>query len=176
MRLMRFATLRFLLGTLVGFSGICAGSNPPKSGCVAFSDAAKHVGTSECVAGTVLRVENGGKGVTFLSFCKEAKACPFTVVVFPADIKKMGDIRQLEGKQIEIRGTIQDYDGRAEIVLRRTQQLGNGAFLVFPPVPMDYDVEREGHNSAGKFVRPKVKKTTKKEGDPISIEDPSEPQ
>ena len=147
MRLMRFATLRFLLGTLVGFSGICAGSNPPKSGCVAFSDAAKHVGTSECVAGTVLRVENGGKGVTFLSFCKEAKACPFTVVVFPADIKKMGDIRQLEGKQIEIRGTIQDYD-----------------------------VEREGHNSAGKFVRPKVKKTTKKEGDPISIEDPSEPQ
>lgn len=88
----------------------------------------------------------------------------------------MGDIRQLEGKQIEIKGTIQDYDGRAEIVLRRTQQLGNGAFLVFPPVPTDYDVEHQGHDSAGKFVRSKVKKTTTKEGDPVSIEDPGEPQ
>jgi hypothetical protein len=71
----------------------------------------------------------------------------------------MGDIRQLEGKQIEIKGTIQDYRGHAEIVLRRTQQLGKGAFLVFPPVPTDCDVERQGHNSAAKFVRPKIKKT-----------------
>ena len=109
------------------------------------------MGTTQCVSGTVLRVENGSKGVTFLNFCKDSKACPFTVVVFPADLKKMGDIRQLEGRQIEIKGTIQDYDGRAEIVLRRSQQLGEAAFLLIPPVPTDYDVERAGHNSAGKF-------------------------
>jgi hypothetical protein len=41
------------------------------------------------------------------------RVCPFTVVVLPADIRKVRDIRQLEGRPIEIKGTIQDYDGRA---------------------------------------------------------------
>ena len=108
----------------------------------------------QCVRGTVLHVEDGRNGVKLLNFCKEAKACPFTVVVFPADLKKMGDVRQLEGRQIEIKGTVQDYDGRAEIILRRAQQLGEGAFLLFPQVPTDYDVERAGHYSAGKIQTP----------------------
>jgi hypothetical protein len=128
-------------------------------GAFSFVEAAKHAGTTDCVTGTMLHIENGPKGVTFVSFCNDAKTCPFSFVVFPSDIKKMGDIRQLEGKQIEIKGTIQDYHGHAEIVLRRTQQLGNGAFLVFPPVPTDYDIAYQGHNSAAKFVRPKIKKT-----------------
>jgi DNA/RNA endonuclease YhcR with UshA esterase domain len=88
----------------------------------------------------------------------------------------MGDVRQLEGRQIEIKGTIQDYDGRAEIILRRSQQLGEGAFLLFPTVPTDYDVERAGHYSAGKFKRSKTaKKKDPKQDDPMSIEDPDEP-
>jgi len=49
---------------------------------------------------------------------------PFTVVVFPDDLKTVGDIQQLEGRMVEIKGTIQGHDGRAEIVLRHTQQLG----------------------------------------------------
>jgi hypothetical protein len=99
------------------------------------------------------------------------------VVVPASDLKRVGDIRQLEGRQVEIKGTIQDHDGRAEIVLRRTQQLGEGAFLVVPRVPTDYDVERPGHYSAGKFKRPKgTKKTHPKQGQPVSIEDPGEPQ
>ncbi len=121
-------------------------------------------------------MENGSHGVTLLNFCKEAKACPFTVVVFPGDLKKMGDVRLLEGRQIEIKGTIQDYDGHAEIILRRSQQLGEGAFLLFPTVPTDCDAERPGHYSAGKFSHAKAaKKTDTKRGDPISIEDPGEP-
>jgi hypothetical protein len=173
---MRFLTLNFILGIVLVLNGMCFARDTSPTSCVSFAEASKHVGTAQCVSGTVLRVEDGRNGAKRLNFCKEAQACPFTVVVFPSDLKKMGDIRQLEGRQIEIKGTIQDYDGRAEIVLRRTQQLGNGAFLVFPPVPTDYDVEHQGHNSAGKFVRPKVKKTTTKEGDPVSIEDPGEPQ
>ncbi len=54
----------------------------------------------------------------------DPKACPFTVVVFAGDLKKMGDVRQLEGKQIEIKGTVQDYDGHAEIILRRRSTTG----------------------------------------------------
>jgi DNA/RNA endonuclease YhcR with UshA esterase domain len=173
---MRFLLLTFLAATVLVANLVCSASNPSKHDCVSFAEASKHVGTSACVSGTVLHVEDGRKGAKILNFCKD-KTCPFTVVVFPGDLKKMGDVRQLEGRQIEIKGTIQDYDGRAEIILRRSQQLGEGAFLLFPAVPTDYDVERPGHYSAGKFKRPKAaKKTHPKEGDPISIEDPGEPQ
>jgi anti-sigma B factor antagonist len=92
------------------------------------------------------------------------------------DARKVGDIRQLEGRQIEITGMLKDYRGRAEIVLRRTQQLGESAFVVIPQVPTDYDAERQGHYSAGKFSMPKEKKNSKKQGKPISIEDPEEPE
>jgi DNA/RNA endonuclease YhcR with UshA esterase domain len=173
---MRFLTVTLLLGTVLTISGICCARNTPKLECVSFAEARQHLGTTQCISGTVLHVEDGRDGVKFLNFCKD-KTCPFTVVVFPADLKKMGDIRQLEGRQVEIKGTVQDYDGRAEIVLRRSQQLGEGAFLLVPPVPTDYDVERPGHNSAGKPTHAKAaKKTSTKQGAPVSIEDPEEPQ
>ena len=174
---MRILPATFLLGIAFTMSGVCFARNTSSVGCVSFSDASQHVGATECVSGTVLHVENGGSGVTFLSFCKDAKACPFTVVVFPGDRKKMGDIRQLEGQQIEIKGTIQDYDGHAEIVLRRSQQLGESAFRLFPPVPTEYDVERAGRKASGSTHAKAAKKTrTKQSGAPISIEEPGEPQ
>jgi DNA/RNA endonuclease YhcR with UshA esterase domain len=127
------------------------------------------MGTTKCVSGTVLRVEDGTNGVTFLNFCKDSKACPFAVVVFPGDLRKVGDLRQLEGRQIEIKGTIQDYDGRAQIVLRHTQQLGESAFVVDPPVPTEYDVERHGRYSAGRYSHPKAKKTPSTKRDPPAL-------
>jgi hypothetical protein len=142
--------------------------------CVPFSDAHQHVGKTQCISGTVFHVKEGSQGVTFLDFCEDYRTCPFTVVVFPRDLKQVGDVRQLKGRTIEIKGSIQDYDGRAEIILRRPQQLGKDAALL-PPLPKDYDVERRGHYSAGKFKYPKAaKKHPKKQGQPVEIEDPSE--
>ncbi len=161
--------------TLVALSGVCSARNASLSDCVSLAEAGKHIGPNGCVRGTVLHVEDGRNGSKILNFCKD-KNCPFTVVVFPADLKKMGDVHQLEGKQVEIKGTIQDYEGRAEIVLRRSNQLGEGAFLLFPQVPTEYDVERPGHNSAGKPKRPKAaRKTVVKQGEPVPVEDPGEP-
>lgn len=173
---MRNVAAVFSFASLFFLCGVCSSSNRSKSDCVLFTDAAKHVGTNTCVSGIVFHVEEARDGFMFLRFCKEEKSCPFTVVVFPADTRKVGDIRQLEGRQIEIRGMLKDYNGRAEIVLRRTQQLGESAFVVVPQVPTEYDAERRGHYSAGKFSMPKAKKSHKKQGKPISIEDPEEPQ
>jgi hypothetical protein len=183
----RVFTLTFFLATVLVTSLTCFARNNSGTACIPFAEATRHMGSNQCVKGTVERVENGGKGVTFLNFCRDSvksannnndgKACPFTVVVFPADLKKMGDVRQLEGRQIEINGTIQDYDGRAEIVLRRSQQLGNAAFLLFPTVPAAYDVERAGHKASGSTHAKAAKKTTtKQQDDPLSIEEPGEPQ
>jgi hypothetical protein len=174
--IMRLDKLIFAVA-IVAVDGTSFARKTAESPCVSVADASKHLGSNQCVSGTVLRIEHGLKGATFLTFCKEAKACPFTVVVFPTDIKKMGDIEQLEGRQVEIKGTIQDHGGRAEIILRHTSQLGEGAFLVIPRVPTDYDVERRGRYSPGKFSQPKSKKKkARKQGDPMSVEDPEEPQ
>ncbi|MGB9072806.1 MAG: hypothetical protein WCC22_09045 [Terriglobales bacterium] len=153
--------------------------------CVPFAEARQHIGKTQCIRGTVLHVQDGGDGVTLLDFCEDYETCPFTVVVFPGDLKRVGDVRQLTGRAIEINGTVEEYDERAEIVLRHPRQLGDGASLL-PPLPKDpylaltppgaYDVERQSHYSAGKFKHPKKAKTThKKQGRPIGIEDPSEP-
>jgi len=165
-----------IFAIVVSMASRCGAGNTPAHDCVSFEQASKHLGASQCVRGTVLHVETGGKGVTVLNFCKEPKACPFSVVVFPADLKKMGDVRQLEGQQIEIKGTIQDYEGRTQIILRRAKQLGEGAFLLFPMVPTDYDVERAGRNAtkAKREKTPKAKHV--REEEPVPIEEAGEPQ
>jgi len=146
------------------------------SECVSFSEAHEHIGSTRCVSGKIFNIKEGTRGVTFLDFCENFDTCPFTVVVFSSDMKHVGDVRQLKGRSIEIKGTVQDYDGRAEIILRHPQQLGKNAALV-PPLPKDYDVARRGKYSPGKFKRPKApKKTPKKQGRGIDIEDPSESQ
>ena len=142
--------------------------------CLPIAEAQKHVGKTYCVSGTVVRVEEGNNGVTFLDFCADYRSCPFTVIVFPGDRKNVGDIRQLQGRQVTIKGRIDEYDERAEIILRHAQQLGDNVKL--PALPKDYDVERAGHYSAGTFRATKAKKpkhTT--QGAPIPLEDPDEP-
>jgi hypothetical protein len=92
-------------------------------------------------------------------------SCPFTVVVFPRDLKDVGDVRRLTGHVIEIHGPVKLYDGRAEIILNRVGQVTGGSTLI-PPMPKNYDVEKEGHYSAGR-MRP-TKKPAKTKGTPAS--------
>ena len=112
--------------------------------------ASQHIGDSMCVAGRVFQVKTGRSGITFLNFCSEYRTCPFTVVVFPRDLRHVGDVRQLAGKEIEISGQIKAYDGRPEIILREARQL-HGALRKLPPLPKDYDVERRSRYRAGKW-------------------------
>jgi hypothetical protein len=125
------------------------------SDCVPIGEASRHVGETKCVVGRVVRVKVGSKGVHFVDFCEEQIACPFTVVVFPSDLKDVGDVRRLAGRVIEIHGPVKLYDGRAEIILNRVSQLTGGATLI-PPLPKNYDVEKQGHYSAGR-LRPTKK-------------------
>jgi hypothetical protein len=91
--------------------------------CIAIWEAKKHIGETRCVSGKVLRVKEDNRGVTFLDFCEDYLVCPFALVVFPSDLKHVGDVRQLQGKMVEIHGPVKEYDGRAEIVLERARQL-----------------------------------------------------
>jgi DNA/RNA endonuclease YhcR with UshA esterase domain len=142
--------------------------------CLTIPEAQKHVGRTRCVSGTVVRVEEGTNGVTFLDFCADYRSCPFTVIVFPGDLRNVGDVRQLQGRAVTIKGTIEEYDERAEIILRHPVQLGDGAALL-PALPKDYDVERRGNFSAGTFRAKKAKHTrVKRQSPPIAITDPTD--
>ncbi len=148
--------------------GILLTSLSASAECVPYHEAGQYIGETRCVSGKVLRVESGEKGVTYLNFCEDYRTCPFSVVVFAGDLKHVGDVRQLEGRVIEIHGPVKDYDGRAEIILSEARQL-KGEFAKIPPLPRNYDVEQKGHYSAGKFRHPKRAKKARKKRHPATL-------
>jgi hypothetical protein len=156
----------FLLATLAGGE------------CIPIQRAAQHIGDSACVAGRVFQVNQGPSGTIFLNFCADYRTCPFTVVVFPRDLRHVGDVRQLAGKEIQIQGEIKAYDGRPEIVLSEARQL-RGALRKLPPLPKDYDVERRSRYRAGKWQHPSSPrhpaKHPKGSAGGIPVEEPADP-
>jgi hypothetical protein len=116
------------------------------SECLSIEQTGDKTGARACVSAKVLKVV-AGRGAHFLDFCEDYSKCPFTVVVFDRDLRDVGDVRELEGKVIEIHGNIVQYEGRSEIVLRDSAQL-KGASPKLPPVPKTYDAERRGNFSA----------------------------
>jgi hypothetical protein len=122
---------------------IMLGSSTAAAKCLAMEEAAKRVGDQACVTGKVVKVAESKGGTFFLNFCEKYRECPFTVLVFPSDLKNVGDVRQLEGKTIEVFGRIQSWRGHGEIVLRDARQL-KGEAAKIPPVPKEYDAERKG--------------------------------
>lgn len=145
----------FFLLIVLAATGYAAASD-----CLPIGAARQHVGEVKCIIGKVTRVKVGSKGVHFVDFCEDHMSCPFTVVVFPRDLKDVGDVRRLTGHVIEIHGPVKLYDGRAEIVLNRVSQVSGGSTLI-PPMPKNYDVEKEGHYSAGRMRPTKKPSTTK---------------
>jgi len=123
--------------------------------CIPITEARLHIGEDQCITGKVIRVKHSSSGVTSLNFCHDSMVCPFTVVVFPHDLRNVGDVSQLQDRVIEIHGPVKEYDGRAEIVLQRLRQLG-GEGARIPPLPKNYDVENKGHYSAGRFSLPRA--------------------
>jgi hypothetical protein len=136
------------------------------SACLPIDQARNHLGETQCVTGKVIRVTSGSDGVHYLDFCEDFRLCPFSVVVFSHDMKNVGDVRQLAGKVIEIRGELKEYDDRAEIVLENRRQLSGEATVGLPPLPKNFDVEERGFFSAGQSHRSHVSKTHKKRGTP----------
>lgn len=145
-----------------------------RADCVPFEQARRHIGETVCISGRVVRVESGTKGVHYLDFCDDYRLCPFSVVVFPYDMKNVGDVRELAGKVIEIRGEVKEYDDRAEIILESRKQL-NGPTASLPPLSKSFDVEQRGHFSAGQSRAPHRRNTSRKRQKPtLPVELPND--
>lgn len=140
-------------------------ASPLFGDCIPFDQAQRHIGQTECVTGKVLQVKSGARGVHYLDFCEDYRLCSFSVVVFSYDLKNVGDVRELAGKLIEIRGEVKEFDGRAEIVLENRRQL-TGEAATISPLPKNFDVEQRGKFSPGQFRGPHSHSTRKKRGTP----------
>jgi len=95
------------------------------------------------------------------------------VVVFGYDLKNLGDVSQLAGKTVEIRGEVKEYDGRAEMILEKAGQLG-GEATHLAPLQKNLDVEQRGHFSAGQSRPAKRTTTTKKPSATLPIDVPED--
>jgi hypothetical protein len=138
------------------------------AGCIPAGQAGKHVGETKCIAGKVVQIEKSVDGALYLDFCENAEGCPFTAVIFPEDLKHVGDVRQLRGKSIEVHGEVTERDGQAEIVVSEPRQL-KGEVANIPPMPKNYDVEEAGHYSPGIFSHPKAARATSKKRQPATL-------
>ncbi len=108
--------LRGLLVTLL------LSPSPAAADCIPIAEARQHI-----VRGPMRHCglrDMPDAGVTLFDFCQDSMVCPFTVVVFPHDLKRIGDVSQLQNQVIEVHGPVKEYDGRAEIVLQQLRQLG----------------------------------------------------
>lgn len=138
-------------------------------GCIPFDQARNHLDEIQCVTGKVIQVGEGDEGEHYLDFCEDHRLCTFTAVVFPHDLKKIGDVRLLAGKVVEIRGEIRESENGAEIILENSKQLSNGLLRLSPlpkALPKSFDVEERGRFSPGKSRRPRISRARKKKGVP----------
>ncbi len=118
--------------------------------CLPMEEAPKHVGETVCVHGKILTVSAVGGGTHLLRFCEEGRDCAFSAVVFPRDLRNVGDVRMLEGKEVDIHGEIRLYHGQPEIIMRDWRQL-KGEAAKLPPIPKNYDVANRSKYSPGQW-------------------------
>ncbi|MGH9444999.1 MAG: hypothetical protein ACRD3O_04630 [Terriglobia bacterium] len=104
-------------------SAVSSASEAGDGPCVSFRHAASHAGETGCVSGMVLRAYTSKSGNTFLDFCSDYRACPFSSVIFASDRNKFGNLETLAGRTVELRGQITTYSGRTEMILRDPGQL-----------------------------------------------------
>jgi len=146
------------------------------AGCIPFAEAGKHIGEARCISGKLLGVERDQQGLTRLNFCEAPQSCQFVVVVSEEDLKKVGDLQQLQGRTIEIHGLLKNNNGKTEIVLQKPGQLETkDDYDEAPSFLRAYDVEEKGHYSAGTAHAPKSKRvTTKKQTATLPIDLPQD--
>jgi DNA/RNA endonuclease YhcR with UshA esterase domain len=80
-----------------------------------------NVATVEGVAREV-HVARGGRA-TVIDFDGVYPDQPFSAVIFEDDMANVGDVSDLEGKTVDVTGTIQMYHGHPEIIVSSRSQI-----------------------------------------------------
>jgi DNA/RNA endonuclease YhcR with UshA esterase domain len=112
MRILIFA----LLLTLAGAPALAEAIGP--------NEARDHIGQNVTVEGVVSEVHHAASGrATFIDMGGRYPNNTVTAVIFKDDAGKFPDVDALDGKTIDVIGSIRLYQGRPEIILNDPAQL-----------------------------------------------------
>lgn len=103
-----------------------SGSAPLDSGAISTGDARAHIGSWQTVEGVVEEVHTARNGsATFIDLDGIYPFQPFTAVIF--EQSRVGDVSNLEGKNVAVTGRIRMYRDHPEIIVdSRSQILAHG--------------------------------------------------
>ncbi len=129
---MRYAAL-FLLSALLP-AAIAHARTPA---CLPTENVSLRPSEDTCLQAHVFDVVTVPGGTRFLDLCSPDTAddaCRVSVVSYAGDRKHVGDLETIRGKDISIRGAMQNYNGRYVLILNDERQLHGGA-AHFTPDP-----------------------------------------
>ena len=89
---------------------------------ISAEEAAKHYQETMTVTGKVAQVSIREK-LVYINLDKKHPETPFTGVIFARATNQFGNLKELEGKSVEITGKVDDFHDKPQIVLNSTNQL-----------------------------------------------------
>jgi DNA/RNA endonuclease YhcR with UshA esterase domain len=95
-------------------------TSPPKR--ISAAEAEKHFQETVIVTGKVAQVTIR-PNLVYVNLDKKFPETPLNCVVFARATNQFGDLKKLEGKQVEIQGKIEEYRDKAQIILNSSNQL-----------------------------------------------------
>jgi DNA/RNA endonuclease YhcR with UshA esterase domain len=89
---------------------------------ISAAEAEKHYQENVIVTGKVAQVSIRPK-LVYVNLDKKYPQSPMTFVIFARATNQFGDLKALEGKQVEISGRIEEYQSKPQIIMNSSNQL-----------------------------------------------------
>jgi DNA/RNA endonuclease YhcR with UshA esterase domain len=105
------------------FALICAASIIAQGSTYAPGEAAKHVGETATISGTVDGVHQSGKGNIFLNMGGKYPNQAFTAWIPSGSASQFPNPQQYEGRTVSVSGKISLYKGKPEIIVNSPSQI-----------------------------------------------------
>jgi nuclease S1 len=86
-------------------------------------DAGKYIGKTVTVVDSVNQVYKSKNGDYFLDMGGDYPDNAFTAIIFNSDASKIDSVESYEGKIVEITGKVKEYQGKAEIIVNKKEQI-----------------------------------------------------
>ena len=147
-----------LLSVPIVFLLLCSAAQA-KTACIPPEQALQHLHKTVCVEARVYRVVDASDGIRFLDVCSPETSdadCHFFILSSTEDKKSVGNLEELVGQTIQIRGKILPIQGRADMILSSKEQLHGGKpkFHPNPQLVKSFSAENGGqgfstHNGVG---------------------------
>ena len=119
---MRTFVCLLAIAAFVTLPALAEDAKPDGPKKIGTAEAEKHYQETCIVTGKVAQVTIREK-LVYLNLDKPYPDTPFTGVIFARATNQFGDLSKLKGKDVEIKGRVEDYKGKVQIVLTSTNQL-----------------------------------------------------